>query len=85
MPVFDMTEYNFFYHGNWDVFTFGLPPVAIDIMVSDKGISFDSAFRNAIEVDEDGLHIRLIHLADLIRAKKATNRPKDQDDLQNLF
>jgi predicted nucleotidyltransferase len=84
MPVFDMTEDNFLYHENWDVFTFGLPPVAIDIMVSVKGISFDSAFQNSLEINEDGLPVRLIHLSDLIVAKKAANRPKDQDDLQNL-
>jgi hypothetical protein len=30
MPVFDMTEDNFLNHPEWDVFTFGVPPVAID-------------------------------------------------------
>lgn len=33
MPVFDMTEENFLSHPNWGVFTFGIPPVAIDLMV----------------------------------------------------
>ena len=33
MPVFDMTETNFLAHPNWDVFTFGTPPVSIDMMV----------------------------------------------------
>jgi len=32
MPVFDMTEDNFLNHPIWDVFTFGIPPVAIDTM-----------------------------------------------------
>ena len=33
MPVFDMTEENFLHHPNCDVFTFGIPPVAIDLMI----------------------------------------------------
>ena len=38
MPVFDMTEENFLNHPEWDVFTFGRSPVAIDIMTSVKGL-----------------------------------------------
>lgn len=41
MPVYDMTEENFLTHPAWDVFTFGRPPVAIDIMVKVKGLDFD--------------------------------------------
>lgn len=37
MPVFDMTEENFINHLHWDVFTFGNPPVAIDINVKLQG------------------------------------------------
>jgi hypothetical protein len=84
MPVFDMTEKNFLFHEIWDVFTFGIPPVAIDIMVSVKGLDFEQAFRHAVEFDDDGLQIRVIQLSDLVLAKKAANRPKDQDDLHNL-
>src|SRR5882757_8329870 len=42
MPVFDMTENNFLSHPNWDVFTFGIPPVAIDLMVKVKGLEFET-------------------------------------------
>jgi hypothetical protein len=41
MPVFDMTEENFLHHPDWDVFTFGTPPVAIDLMVEIKGLDFE--------------------------------------------
>jgi hypothetical protein len=84
MPVFDMTEDNFLHHDIWDVFTFGNPPVAIDIMVAIKGLDFDAAFQHAVEFDDEDLRIRVVHLDDLLRAKRAANRPKDQDDLQHL-
>lgn len=42
MPVFDMTEENFLNHPIWDVFTFEVPPIAIDIMVNLKGLIFDN-------------------------------------------
>lgn len=84
MPVFDMTEENFLHHDIWDVFTFGNPPVAIDIMVALKGLDFDAAFQHAVEFDDEDLRVRVVHLDDLLRAKRAANRPKDQDDLQHL-
>jgi len=48
MPVFDMTEENFLSHPNWDVFTFGVPPVAIDLMVSVKGLEFDTCYKKSV-------------------------------------
>jgi hypothetical protein len=40
MQVFDMTESNFLNHAIWEVFTFGVPPSAIDMMVKLKGLNF---------------------------------------------
>lgn len=84
MPVFDMNLDNFISHPDWDVFTFGKPPVAIDIMVNIKGLDFNSAFDHSIFFEEDGLSVRTIHKNDLIKAKLAAYRPKDQNDLENL-
>lgn len=84
MPVFDMTEENFLTHPTWDVFTFGLPPSAIDIMVKVKGISFNECYEKSVIFNEDDLEIRTINLSHLIAAKQASARPKDLDDLQNL-
>jgi hypothetical protein len=84
MPVFDMSESNFLNHSNWDVFTFGVPPSAIDVMVKLKGLNFDNCISNAIDFEDDGLIIKCINFEDLIKAKKATLRPKDIDDIQNL-
>lgn len=84
MSVFDMTESNFLEHPTWDVFTFGVPPVAIDILVKLSGISFNEMFSRAVYFEDDGLKIRVIHLNDLLQAKRIAARPKDLDDLENL-
>lgn len=84
MPVFDMTEDNFLSHPNWDVFTFGIPPVAIDIMVKVKGLEFELCYQKSVVFEDDGLKIRTIHKDNLIEAKKASGRSKDLDDLENI-
>ena len=85
MPVFGMTENAFLNNTDLDVFTFGRPPSSIDIMVNVKGLNFDDCYKNAIYFEEDGLMIRTIYLDDLINAKKASGRPKDINDLENLI
>ena len=84
MPVFDMTENNFLSHPNWDVFTFGIPPVAIDLMVKVKGLEFETCFTNSILFEEEDLKIRTINRNDLLLAKKMAGRAKDVNDLENL-
>ena len=84
MPVFDMTEENFLSHPIWDVFTFGSPPVAIDIMVKLEGLQFEEVFQKAIYFEDDDLKIRTINRNDLITAKKNAGRAKDINDLENL-
>jgi hypothetical protein len=84
MPVFDMTEDNFLSHPVWDVFTFGNPPVAIDIMVKLQGLDFSAAYDRAVMFQDDELEVRTIHKNDLLAAKKEAGRPKDLDDLSNL-
>jgi hypothetical protein len=84
MPVFDMTEQNFLHHPAWDVFTFGRPPVAIDIMVKVKGLDFDQSYQNSVVFEDDDLFIRTIHKDNLITAKKSAGRNKDLDDLENI-
>jgi len=84
MPVFDMTEENFLSHPIWDVFTFGSPPVAIDIMVKLEGLNFEDVFDKSIYFEEDDLKIRTINKHDLITAKKNAGRSKDINDLENL-
>jgi len=85
MPVFDMTAPNFLHHPEWDVFTFGRPPVAIDIITKLKGLEFAEVFAQATDVVVDGLTVRLIQYQHLLQAKRAAGRPRDQNDLDNLL
>jgi hypothetical protein len=84
MPVFNMTEDVFLNHPTWDVFTFGSPPVCIDILVKVKGLDFDDSFKMSTTFEDDGLVVRTIHINHLIKAKKAAGRPRDIDDINNL-
>lgn len=84
MPVFDMIEENFLSHPEWDVFTFGIPPVAIDLMVKVKGLKFDECFNQSVLFEDGDLKIRTIHKNNLLEAKRNAGRAKDLNDLENL-
>ena len=85
MPVFDMTEDNFLHYPVWDVFTFGIPPVAIDLMIGMEGFDFQEIYERSIIFKDENLEIRVIHKNDLIAAKQKAGRLKDLDDLENLL
>ena len=69
---------------NFEVFTFGRPPVSIDIMTKVKGLSFIPTFDKSIIYETNGVKIRLIHYNSLIKAKKSSARLKDLNDIQHL-
>lgn len=69
---------------NKDVFTFGRPPLAIDILTKVKGINFIEAYKASKLITLNHMEVRIIGLPDLIKAKKASGRYKDLDDLENL-
>ncbi len=84
LPLFDMTESNFLLNDAFDVFKYGRPPVAIDIMNRVKGLEFDESFAASQLIESEGLQIRIIHYEHLIKAKIAAGRAKDIDDIENL-
>lgn len=84
MPLFGMTRERFLSDKN-EVFTYGRPPVSIDIMTQVKGLDFEETFRMATVHMVDKLQIKVIHFNHLIQAKKAAGRYKDLDDLENLI
>lgn len=84
MPTFDMTAENFLQRPDFDVFTFGRSPVAIDIITKLKGLEFADAFAQATDTEVEGLTVRLIHYEHLLQAKRAAGRPRDYNDLENL-
>jgi hypothetical protein len=70
---------------------FGRPPRRIDLISTIDGVTFDQVWSNSIELEIEGesaagkpLGLRLIGLSDLIKNKKASNRHKDQEDLEFL-
>lgn len=67
-----------------DVLKMGREPIRIDMMTRMKGLDFPSAFAQKEIYDSDGLPVFILGLADLRRAKRAANRPKDKDDLLHL-
>lgn len=84
MPVFDMTEENFLKNNDFDVFSFGVPPVSIDLMTKTKGLEFSKCYEKGEVYDLEGIQIKVLHFNDLIKAKKAANRLKDQNDIEHL-
>jgi hypothetical protein len=85
MPVFDMTRENFLTNPNIDVFAFGRSPVSIEILNAVKGLDFGNAFANAEIRMMDGVQIKLLSRSDLLIAKKASNRARDINDIENLL
>jgi predicted nucleotidyltransferase len=84
MSTFDMTVEKFLNTELYDVFTFGRPPVCIDILTKVKGLDFKEAFRNSKTVVISSIELRMIDIRDLKTTKQEVNRPKDQDDLEHL-
>ena len=74
-----------FFSDEFDVFSFGKPPYAIEVLTTLKGIStFKEAFSLATLEAVDNINVRVIHLKHLIAAKKAAGRSKDINDIDNL-
>ncbi len=84
LSPFNMTESLFLNAKENNVFTFGRPPVCVDILTQVKGLDFNETFANASIVPFDGLEVMMIDIRDLKSAKRAAGRPKDLDDLENL-
>ena len=84
MPVYDMSLEKFLEDDGSNVFTFGRKPVAIDLMTACKGLDFEETFQSAQWKEFEGLPIKVIHLDQLIKAKKASGRYKDLDDINKL-
>lgn len=69
---------------DFDVFSMGRMPLQIDIITKLKGVEFSDAIKQTEQKELEGLKIRYIHLADLIKAKTASGRHKDLDDIEKL-
>lgn len=85
LPLFDMTLDKFLNTEEYDVFSFGRPPMAIDIMTKVKGLVFNEAVNGALWFElEEEFAIRVVNFNDLIKAKTESGRFKDLDDIEQL-
>jgi hypothetical protein len=66
------------------VFTFGEPPVAIDLMTKVKGLEFESCYQQSVLFEEGEFKVRTIDINSLILSKKIAARAKDLNDLENI-
>jgi len=61
----------------FDVFTFGRPPVSIELLTKVKGLVFNETFESFFNYEDGDLKVRVIHLNHLIAAKDASGRLQD--------
>lgn len=74
-----------FFSDEFDVFSFGKPPFAIEIMTAVKGLDFVKTYQSStIERIDNRIDVRIIHLNQLLEAKRAAGRNKDLNDIENL-
>ena len=66
------------------VIQLGYPPNRIDIMTSATGLYFNECYQLSNISMIDGVEVRFIDAESLKKYKKATNRHRDLDDLENL-
>ena len=64
--------------------SFSLHDVWIDLMTQLAGVTFEECATDALTVETDAIPVRYINLAALRKAKTATSRPQDLQDLTNL-
>jgi len=84
LPTTDLSEKKFLDDDSIEVFTYGVPPVCIDIMKCVKGLNFPEAFNSSQIFMNDELPIRYVGYQQLVNAKKAAGRYKDLDDIEKL-
>ncbi len=66
------------------VYQIGVTPNRIDLMNSITGVAFEKAWENRVEASVFGVDVYVIGRNELIQNKRATNRPKDQEDVKDL-
>ena len=78
----DITADDFLEEGN--IIQLGYPPNRIDLITSLKGLMFENCYPERVQVEIQGVLIDFIDIENLKTNKKATGRPQDLADLENL-
>ena len=62
----------------------GVPPLRIEVLTGASGVDFGECYVRRVDDTIDGVEMRFISLDDLKVNKRATDRTKDRNDLENL-
>ena len=62
----------------------GYPPCRIDLLSGLEGVDFEASYRNKVRATIDKVAVDFIGLDDLRLNKRATGRPQDLADAENL-
>ena len=66
------------------VFSIGEPPEKMDFLTYINLVNYDSADKQKILADIEGLSVPFLHLNDLVLSKMNTGRQKDKADIEML-
>ena len=66
------------------VLQLGMPPVRIDILTSLTGITWQEASTDTLDLDYDGIPVRVVGREALLANKRATGRAQDLADIEAL-
>jgi hypothetical protein len=78
----EATEALFLESGN--IVRMGVPPMRIEICNEIDGVKFGECHQRRLMTDMDGVAVPVISLEDLLKNKRASNRLKDQADVEAL-
>lgn len=62
----------------------GVPPFRLEVITFIDGVDFHECFKDCVVTQIDDVKVNVISLEDLRTNKKASGRPKDINDLENL-
>jgi hypothetical protein len=82
VPLTEVTPDDFAQEGLQ--FMIGVPPCAVDFLTTVEGLDFPVAWASRSTSMVDGITVYYLSLRDLIESKKATSRPQDLADLDEL-
>lgn len=66
------------------IYQIGVAPNRIDILNTISGVDFEEAWNNRIEAEVFGVAAHVIGRDELLKNKRATDRPKDRNDADDL-
>lgn len=59
--------------------------VRVDVQTATPGITFSEAWRNRVQMNFQGSNVNVLAIPDLIASKRASARPIDLEDAEQLF